>query len=461
MFLRLLLAFVSFAVFAAVLVGGALYPANAKDWFWDFVRDAGPAIFLAGLVAIGPAYFFARAFVRPLREIREGAERVAGGEYEYHVHGGAFRESRLLANSFNDMSQRLAWQINRLESEREQLKAILGGMVEGVVAVGAGQRVLFANEAAGTMLAFNPATAFGRAFWEVCREPGVQALLEQATPGRQPVREKLEIKAPVARHLSVYVAAIDDAQSPGAIMVLQDTSDLRRLERMRHDFVANVSHELKTPLAVIKACAETLIDGAVDEPEMRGTFLNQIADQGERLNLLIMDLLSLARIESGEEAFTYEPVNVGLIVASSIERHGPRAEQKQSKLVAVPPAKGTDAVAWADEEAFYQILDNLVDNAVKYTPEGSTIRINWNVFSNSVELRVSDNGQGIPSRDLPRIFERFYRVDKARSRELGGTGLGLAIVKHLTQAMGGSILAESEVGRGTSFTVTLPKALDK
>lgn len=456
MFLRLLLAFVAFAVFSAVLVGGVLYPSQSQGWFWAFVRDAGPMILLAGLLAIGPAYFFARAFVRPFREIREGAERVAAGEYEHHVYGGTFRESRLLANSFNDMSQRLSWQINRLESEREQLKAILGGMVEGVVAVGPGQRILFANEAAGTMLAFNPATAFGRAFWEVCRVPGLQAILEQATTDKHPMRENLEIKAPSQRFLSVYVAAIDDAQAPGAVMVLQDTSDLKRLERMRQDFVANVSHELKTPLAVIQACIEALLDGAVEEPEIRTTFLNQISDQGNRLNALILDLLSLARIESGEEAFDFEEVSVRDSVDQMIEKHLTRAEQKRIRLVAEAPKE--EARVWADEEAVIQILDNLIDNAVKYTPEGTTIRVAWQVLPNAVEMKVIDNGQGISSRDLPRIFERFYRVDKARSRELGGTGLGLAIVKHLSQAMGGSITADSEVGKGTRFTVVLPRS---
>ncbi len=234
---------------------------------------------------------------------------------------------------------------------------------------------------------------------------------------------------------------------------------MRRLERLRQDFVANVSHELKTPLSVIKACIEALLDGAVEEPESRKTFLEQISDQGERLHSLILDLISLARIESGEEVMEFQAVPIHLVVADCLDRHQPRAEAKQVRLVSVPPEESApEAAAWADEEALGQILDNLVDNAVKYTPEGGVIHVRWRVNGSTVDLQVDDTGSGIPERDLPRIFERFYRVDKARSRELGGTGLGLAIVKHLVQVMKGSIKAVSQVGKGTTFTITLPKA---
>jgi two-component system phosphate regulon sensor histidine kinase PhoR len=241
--------------------------------------------------------------------------------------------------------------------------------------------------------------------------------------------------------------------------VLHDTTELRRLERLRQEFVANVSHELKTPLSVIKANVETLLDGAVDDPLHRGSFLKQIASQGDRLHYLILDLLSLARIESGEELFEFQAIEVEEVAQAAIERHQTRAEGRNQTLVLVPsdPAAGSAAV-WADEEAMEQILDNLLDNALKYTPERGKIRLGWRVEGNQVALEVSDTGIGIPAADLPRIFERFYRVDKARSRELGGTGLGLSIVKHLVQALHGSVRASSQVNVGTTFTVTLPRA---
>ena len=255
------------------------------------------------------------------------------------------------------------------------------------------------------------------------------------------------------------MALLPGDHSPGAVLVLHDITELRRLERLRQDFVANVSHELKTPLSVIKACIEALIDGAVEEPDVRKPFLEQISDQGERLHLLILDLISLARIESGEEAMDFQAVSLDQAVADCLDRHQPRAEAKNLQMAAVPPHGDSPKLSvWADEEAFGQILDNLVNNAVKYTPASGSIHVRWLPNGTTVSLQVEDSGVGIPERDLPRIFERFYRVDKARSRELGGTGLGLAIVKHLVQTMKGTVKASSEVGKGTTFTITLPNA---
>jgi two-component system phosphate regulon sensor histidine kinase PhoR len=246
-----------------------------------------------------------------------------------------------------------------------------------------------------------------------------------------------------------------------------DRQQLRQLEQVRRDFVANVSHELKTPLSVIKACIETLLDGAADDPEYRSSFLLQIEEQGERLHALILDLLSLARIESGEEVFEFADLPLEEVAVACVERHRARAESKEQLLEAVPPDDGGQlgetavaaaVTAWADEEAISQILDNLVDNAVKYTPQGGRIRVSWWSEGEHSCLEVADTGIGIPERDLPRIFERFYRVDKARSRELGGTGLGLSIVKHLVQAMHGTVHAYSRPGRGTRFMVRLPRS---
>src|SRR5205085_2133451 len=193
----------------------------------------------------------------------------------------------------------------------------------------------------------------------------------------------------------------------GAVLVLHDTTDLRRLERMRQDFVANVSHELKTPLSVIKACVETLLDGAAEDAQHRGRFLERIGDQSDRLHALILDLLSLARIESGDEAFDLQAVPLGPAVADCLERHRVRAGAKQQLLLTEPPADGDGLAAHVDEEALGQILDNLVENAIKYTPEGSRITVRWRGEGRQVRLEVEDNGQGIPAADLPRIFERF------------------------------------------------------
>jgi two-component system phosphate regulon sensor histidine kinase PhoR len=411
----------------------------------------------AGLVAVALAFWVARRTVRPLRELTEAARLIAAGAYGHKVYASGSDEFGALARTFNHMSARLARQFAQLEEDRQQLRAILSGMVEGVIALGADERILFVNKRAARLLDFQAQAAVGRRLWEVVRVRPLQDLARRTLADPEPRQEELRWNSPGLRSLTVHAARL--ASTGGAVLVLHDTTDLRRLERVRQDFVANVSHELKTPLSVIKACIETLLDGAAEDPQHRTRFLERIGDQSDRLYALILDLLSLARIESGEEVFELHALALGTAVESCLERHRARAEAKQQQLVAEPPG-GDEIAAHVDEEALAQILDNLVENAIKYTPEGSRIVVRWRAEGGQVHLEVEDNGQGIPEADLPRIFERFYRVDKARSREMGGTGLGLAIVKHLTQAMKGGVRATSCVGKGTTFIVSLPEATD-
>ncbi len=410
----------------------------------------------AGLCAVALSFWLARRTVRPLAELTEAAGLIAEGGYGHKVYASGPDELGALARTFNHMSARLAQQFAQLEEDRQQLRAILSGMVEGVIALGADERILFVNERAARLLEFQAQAAVGRRLWEVVRVRPLQELARRALANPEPHQEELRWNSPALRSLTVHAARL--ATAGGAVLVLHDTTELRRLERMRQDFVANVSHELKTPLSVIKACVETLIDGAADDPGPRSQFLERISDQSDRLYALILDLLSLARIESGEEAFDIRAVPLGPTVAECLERHRARAEAKRQQLVAEPPPDGDGLAAQVDEEALGQILDNLVENAIKYTPEGSRITVRWRADGGQVRLEVEDNGQGIPEADLPRVFERFYRVDKARSREMGGTGLGLAIVKHLAQAMKGGARAASRVGQGTTFIVSLPQA---
>jgi two-component system phosphate regulon sensor histidine kinase PhoR len=237
--------------------------------------------------------------------------------------------------------------------------------------------------------------------------------------------------------------------------VFHDITQLRKLERVRQDFVANVSHELKTPLAAIAAIVETLLDGALRDPDHNVAFLERIRENADRLRRLVLDLLTLGRIESGQETLELQTVSLSHAVDDCCARHAQAAAAKGLKLeqVGVPYA----VAALADSDALNEILDNLVDNAIKYTPAG-TITLRWFADGNKAVLQVEDTGVGILEKDVPRIFERFYRVDKARSRALGGTGLGLSIVKHLAQTLGGSVTARSEVGRGSVFEVRLPRA---
>jgi two-component system phosphate regulon sensor histidine kinase PhoR len=421
------------------------------------VRIVWTAALLTAGVALVLAFWLARRISQPLQELTTAAEHIAAGSYGHKVYALGRDELAVLGRTFNHMSERLEEQFAQLVEDRQQLRMILGGMVEGVVALDAQQRIVFANERAASLLGFSSKGVVGRGLWEVARRSGLQEVVQRALASPDPCQEELRWGGPTAHSLTVHAARLPGPPPRGAVMVLHDTSELRRLERLRQDFVANVSHELKTPLSVIKACVETLIAGAAAEPEHRGAFLQQIHDQAERLHALILDLLSLARIEAGIEVFEFKEVSLAPIAAACVERHRARAESKKQQLEAGPSPKCEEIAAWADEEAIDQILENLVDNALKYTPEGGRVTVHWHADGDQVCLEVEDTGIGIPQADLPRVFERFYRVDKARSRELGGTGLGLSIVKHLVNAMHGSVRVTSRVGEGTTFIVQLPR----
>ena len=460
MFIRLFLTYLLLVILAVAAVGVLiLQRSDGSALFFELGKQVVAAVVVIAFVAVIPAYILARRFTRPLDELTTGARRLASGEFDHKIHVPGGRELSTLARVFNTMTDHLAGTFRQLERDREQLRTILSGMVEGVVAIDNDQVVLFANDRAGALLDFVPGQAVNRKFWEVARQRAVRELVERALAGDGPHREELDWKGPTVKSLVVYVARLPGPDSVGAVMVLQDTTDLRRLERLRQDFVANVSHELKTPLANIKSSVEVLMDGAVEDPNARGMFLEQIAEQADRQQMLIEDLLSLARIESVENGLAYESVLVEDAVHACLDRHRTRAEAKGLTLEGVAPADSPAKLAlWADEEGLAQLLDNLVDNAIKYTPDHGRISVRWQAAADDVLFEVEDSGIGIPARDLPRVFERFYRVDKARSREMGGTGLGLAIVKHLVQAMKGHVRVASTVGTGTVFTVTLPRA---
>ncbi len=284
-------------------------------------------------------------------------------------------------------------------------------------------------------------------------------MVENGLLGEGPHRAELDGTGPAGRSLAVYVSRFPGHGTPGAVVVIDDTTDVRRAERMRQDFVANASHELKTPLAVIKSTVETLLDGAAEDPEARAGFLEQVDREADRLADLIKDMLSLARIESGALGLEPRVVKLDKAITDCMERHHPRADTKTLTLVEKPPADApADVAAWADPDALRQVMDNLVDNAIKYTPNGGRITVRWGATADTVSFEVEDTGVGIPEADVNRVFERFYRVDKARDRAQGSTGLGLSIVKHLLQAMRGQVRVNSKPGKGTTFRVTLPRA---
>lgn len=458
MFRRLFLTYLLLVVATVGLVGLLIYQ-RAEDVFYSLVRDVAAAVVLIVLAGAGAAYLLARRFTRPLVELREGARMLADGDLGHTIRVGGSTEHAELAETFNAMSGRLASTFRLLEHDREQLRAILSGMVEGVIAIDDRRRVLFANDRAGQLLEFDPRKAVNEQLAGVTRLAAFHAVVEKGLAASEPHREEFAVAGPAPRHLVVYVSRFPGYGMPGAVVVIDDTTDVRQAERMRQDFVANASHELKTPLAVIKSSVETLIDGAAEDPEARAGFLDQVAREADRLADLIKDMLSLSKIESGTLGLEPRGVELGKAITDCVERHHPRADAKTLTMVEKPPTDvPADVAAWADPDALRQVMDNLVDNAIKYTPNGGRITVRWGATADTVSFEVEDTGVGIPEADVNRVFERFYRVDKARDRAQGSTGLGLSIVKHLVQAMRGQVRVNSKLGKGTTFRVTLPRA---
>jgi PAS domain S-box-containing protein len=343
-----------------------------------------------------------------------------------------------------------------LRSSNERLLGMMRSMEEGVLALDADERIAMINEAGRRLLEMGDAEVVGRHLWELTRLRALRdAFAEAMSTGRASAKE-FETTGAERHVLTLRAARLPGSPALGVMIVLHDVTELRRLENLRRDFVANVSHELKTPLASIKAYAETLRLGALHDAEHNQQFVARIEEQADRLHQLIIDLLHLARVESGQQAFDIAEVCLRTIVDASVAAHAASAASRQITLASEPPAVPIDVMA--DEEGVRTIVNNLVDNAIKYTPGGGKVTVRWRQESGHAILEVQDTGIGIARQHQARVFERFYRVDKARSRELGGTGLGLAIVKHLVQAFGGSVGIESQPRMGSTFRVTLPLA---
>jgi two-component system phosphate regulon sensor histidine kinase PhoR len=385
-----------------------------------------------------------RASTSALPETREG--------------GGRGDDVAQLADAFNRMSADLRERMATITGERNRLVAILSAMVEGVVAVDREQRVLHVNEAAAAILGTPASEAMGRPAWEMTRVGEVLDALGVAARELRDLTREARIARPGGeRTVQLHASPLRDGQGrpAGAVVVLHDVTELRRLETVRRDFVANVSHELKTPLTAIHGMVETVLDDEGMEAETRRRFLARVHEHSSRLGNLVHDLLALARIEAAEGALERALLDLREPVRDSAARLTPAADAKGLTLEVHLPAEPVEIEG--DEEALREVVDNLLDNAVKYTPSGGAVTLTLACGATEATIDVRDTGIGIEKEHLARIFERFYRVDKARSRELGGTGLGLAIVKHLVAAHGGRVSVESEPGAGSAFRVALPR----
>ncbi|MCI0361675.1 MAG: cell wall metabolism sensor histidine kinase WalK [Planctomycetaceae bacterium] len=393
--------------------------------------------------------------IQPLSELTRHARAASASGDGQTATIDSRDELGVLATAFNSMQRDLARRVDQIQENNERLQTILGSMVEGVLAVGPDKRILMANDAGRELLDFATPKPVGRSLLEVTRMRPVHEAVGRALTSAAPVETEFDSPGAQRRTISLRATRLPGEPCPGVMVVLHDLSELRRLENLRRELVTNVSHELKTPLSAIKAYAETLRMGAVHDPEHNLDFVQRIEEQADRLHELILDILQIARMEQGQETFEIVPVNLAELIEGCAQQFSDAAAARQVTLnVELPPQHAT---ALADEEGARTILDNLVDNALKYTPAGGRVTIRCRLSDDQATLEVEDTGIGIAEKDQERIFERFYRVDKARSREVGGTGLGLSIVKHLAQAFDGSVSLTSQLGRGSTFRVTLPR----
>ena len=447
-------------LYVAVRVGAADAPRG-------FVRAAMPATRVEavvsevrGAVALGSlfALLFAAALslavggplTRSTRALADAADAMAAGDLTARAHVPGADELSRLGRALGRLGDQLARELATVGEERDRLEALLGSMVEGVVVLGPDQRILLANPSARELLGMPREAPPGASLLETGRLPALFALATRALRGQ---RTAEELALPDGRQILVRGTPLTGT---GAVLVLHDLTDVRRLEAVRRDFVANVSHELRTPLAAIRGYAETLLGGAADDPARAREFSEVIERHAERLGRLLDDLLELSRLEAGRRDLAREKVLAADAGESAMELVGPKA---QARGVRIENALPEAAEFVGDRGAVEQVLVNLLDNAVKFTPAGARVLLGVEPGGDPSRLRifVRDEGIGIDAAHLPRLFERFYRVDAGRSRETGGTGLGLAIVKHLVQAQGGEVGAESAPGKGSTFWFELPR----
>ncbi len=398
---------------------------------------------------------FSLLFSSRINRVKRFAQRAAAGDFT-PLEGAARGELTDLADAVGGMVAELGRTIHTLTDERNRSAAILGSMVEGVAVVSGDERILYCNQAFEQILELPQGSSQGKKLVEGLRQAELVTAVRQVLPGGDEVTGEVEVGTVRRRSFSVTAAPVRAAGASSAVLVLHDITELRRLERVRRDFVANVSHEFKTPLTAIQGFAETLLGGALDDKANRKRFMEIIREHAQRLARLTDDLLKLSRIEAGRLELESRPVSVAALVNGCVETARLKAESKGLRLtVGLPedlPAVRGDAVQLGE------VLQNLIDNALQYTPPGG--RIDVTAYSNGQEVifTVADTGIGIPEADLERIFERFYRVDAARSREAGGTGLGLSIARHIVDAHGGRIWVESAVGQGSRFRFSIDSA---
>lgn len=444
--------FLLYAALLALFAGtvGAMAAANVAGVWIGLVT-----ITWLALGAFATWYAVAQV-TEPLARLSESVRQLAAGDDGKPPSANAADEMAMLSADVEQIRRKLSRGVGELQTNAERLQAVLSSMREGILAVGPDKTILLANDAGRELLEFSAAEPQGRPLLEVTRVRPVYDAVQDAFAQPEPIQREFDVVGSQRRRLALRANRLPGNPCPGVMVVLHDVSDIRRLENLRRELVANVSHELKTPLAAIKAYAETLRLGAVNDPEHNLAFVARIEEQAERLHQLILDMLQIARVEAGDETFEIVDVPLREVFDECAAQFADAAAARKIEFRVDQPDE--KVLVRADEEGVRTILSNLVDNALKYTPEGGRVAVRAMPNHRFVALEVQDTGIGIAEKDQARVFERFYRADKARSREAGGTGLGLSIVKHLAQAFGGSVGLDSRLREGSTFRVSLPRA---
>ena len=414
-------------------------------WLWSLL-----ILIVAGAISL----LVSRSFTERVERLREFSRRVAEGDFRPLPGDGKGDTLEALGHSLNQTAARMDQTIRTLTEERNLSSAILGSMVEGVAVVNGGERLVFANPGFASILGLDVPPVSGSALLGVVRQTELIEAVRRVLAGESRVEAEIATGTLRQHFFAATVAAVRAGETSGAVIVLHDITELRKLERIRRDFVANVSHEFRTPLTAIQGFAETLLAGAVNDPQNRDRFLGIILEHARRLARLTEDLLKLSQMDAERLELELRPVGVSQLVESCYETARRRATEKELNLSLELPERLPDVTG--DARRLQEVLQNLLDNAIQYTLPGGKIVLSAEATNEEVIFMVADTGIGIPQADQPRIFERFYRVDVARSREAGGTGLGLAIAKHLIEGHGGRIWVESEVGVGSKFHVSVP-----
>jgi two-component system phosphate regulon sensor histidine kinase PhoR len=413
-------------------------------------------LFIAVLAA-GTSLLISRRISRPIEEMKEVADYFANGDFDHRLTVPDSEEMASLAEALNQMATQLDHRIQTIINQRNELETVLTGMLEGVIAVDNDERIIKMNSAAADFFDCRPDKYQGRDLQEVVRNSALQQFVHESISSQDPKEDDISLYHNGEKTLNLQSSPLLDAnkQHIGTLVVFNDVTHLRRLENMRRDFVANVSHEIKTPLTAIKGFVETLYQGSVDDPQEIQRFLGIVQKHVDRLSSIVEDLLSLSKIEQEDEhkAIKRKKGYIKDVFKSVTQICRSKAEEKS---IRISPDCDEQISGVFDATLLEQAVVNLLDNAIKYSEPDSTVHLSAHQHNSEIQIQVADQGMGIAKKHLPRLFERFYRVDKARSRTMGGTGLGLAIVKHIAQAHGGNVTVKSKLGQGSTFIIHLP-----